>query len=124
MPITKITDAQHHADDCRKKKEAVNEACTRNETEWSLPNTQKTAQDKTKMQQATTKLCCQSSKDPHFWSNMGNMKHTERGKGLSGRVGSFGWRNDLPFPVSTSGWGGGRDSDRTHIIQPDLNGGT
>lgn len=46
-------------------------------------------------------------------------------KGLSGRVGvALFWRNNLPFPVSTSGWGGGRDSDRTHIIQPDLNGGT
>lgn len=60
---------------------------------------------------------------------MRNTKHThgeetQAWQGLSGKVGSFGRRNDLPFPVSTSGWGGGRDSDRTHIIQPDLNGGT
>lgn len=108
----------------------VNNACRGNEAEWSPHPSQKTAQDqrnKQKMQQATTKkkTCRESSKDPHFLSSMGNMKHTQREeKGLSGRGGSFGWRNDLPFPVSTSGWGGGRDSDRTHIIQPDLNGGT
>lgn len=32
----------------------------------------------TKMQQATTKICCESSKDPPCLSSMGNIKHTQR----------------------------------------------
>ena len=42
--------------------------------------TQKTAQDQRnkKMPQATTTSCCESSKDPHFLSTMGNIKHTQR----------------------------------------------
>lgn len=49
------------------------------------PPTQKAAQDKKekknkikKKQQATTKICCEISKDPHPLSNMGNKKSTHR----------------------------------------------
>jgi len=128
MPTTKVTDANTMQMTAEKNK-PVNKTFTGNETEWRpppppRPGNRTRPKKQTKMQQATTEICCESSKDPLSLSRMGNTKHTERGKGLSVRVGSFGWRNDLPFPVSTSGWGRSRDSDRTHIIQPDLNGGT
>lgn len=61
---------------------------------------------------------------PKPWSHMGKHTQTEERVWTWERGGAFDWRDDLPFPVSTSGWCGGRDSDRTHIIQPDLNGGT
>lgn len=38
----------------------------------------KTKKEKPKMQQATTEICSKSSKDPHFFDNMGNIKHTQR----------------------------------------------
>lgn len=64
----------------------------KNGSEWSPSHTKSCTRQKgkKKKQQATTKICCEISKDPHPLSNMGNKKaHIERGKGLSGRVGSW-----------------------------------
>lgn len=56
MHITKVTDAQRHAGDCRKKinGKPVNNAFTGNEAEWSPHFTQKTAQNKKKSNKNAT----------------------------------------------------------------------
>lgn len=57
----------------------------KNGSEWSPSHTKsctrqkgKKNERKKKKQQATTKICCEISKDPHPLSNMGNKKSTHR----------------------------------------------
>lgn len=62
---------------------SVNNADTGNESERSPPRPQKNctrSKKQTKMQQATTKICCESNKDPHFLRYMENIKQTQREK--------------------------------------------
>lgn len=52
-----------------------------NGSEWSPSHTKSCTRQKKKekkKQQATTKICCEISKDPHPLSNMGNKKSTHR----------------------------------------------
>lgn len=63
------------------KSKPVNNAYTGMKLSGVLPTHPKNCtrpKKQTKMQQATTEICCESSKDPHFLSNMGNIKHTQR----------------------------------------------
>lgn len=128
MPITKTTDAQHHADDCKKRPKKSSNVSEPHTKKKKLSGAKKIKCTKPNVQEE----CKKAAKNPaviaaktlvvkKLW---GKVKHTQKEVGVFGGRDSVGWRDDLPFPVSTSGWGGGRDSDRTHIIQPDLNGGT
>lgn len=74
--------------------EPVNNTYRGNEAEWSPHPSQKPHKTKETNKKCNKppqkKTCRESSKDPHFLSSMGNMKHTQREeKGLSGRGGEL-----------------------------------
>lgn len=68
MHITKVTDAQRHAGDCRKKinSKPVNNAFTGNEAEWSPYFTQKTKKIKQKCNKPPQKSAVKAAKTPIF----------------------------------------------------------
>lgn len=66
---------------------AVNIACREDETEWGPSHQTTTAQDQKKAK-SHHKMCCESSKEPHCLSGMGNIKHTQREERVS--VGEWG----------------------------------